>query len=91
MTTNKKKIVNKVSKDLFISLQDATDIFEHILFLVKNNSKDKVIKLSGFGSFFYKKTLKRMGRNPKNGESYIIDSLNKLTFKTSNKIKKILN
>ena len=54
-------------------------------------SKSKSIKLSGFGTFSFKKTPKRTGRNPKTKDSYIIPSLNKLNFKSSNKVKKQIN
>ena len=39
------------------------------------------VKLSGFGTFSFKKTPNRIGRNPKTGNSYIIPALNKINFK----------
>ena len=91
MTINKKNIVKNLSQDLSLSTQSSSDFIEYFLQLVKKNSKKNIIKLSGFGSFGYKKTKKRLGRNPKTRESYIIKPVSKLTFKASNKIKKILN
>ena len=57
----------------------------------KNKSKLTSVKLSSFGSFSFKKTPKRLGRNPNTKDSYIIPELNKLNFKPSNKIKENLN
>ena len=66
-------------------------ILESFLKLVKVNSKTKIVKVNGFGSFNFKETPKRFGRNPKTKESYIIPSMNKLNFRPSNKIKEVLN
>tara|TARA_B100000780_G_C21118651_1_gene452879 strand:- start:1270 stop:1536 length:267 start_codon:yes stop_codon:yes gene_type:complete len=87
----KKNISKKISKKLFLTLDKSSSIVDSFLSLVKGNSKTKIVKLSGFGSFEYKKTPQRIGRNPNTEESYIIPVLNKLNFKPSNKIKKILN
>tara|TARA_B100000767_G_scaffold255874_1_gene262470 strand:+ start:18852 stop:19118 length:267 start_codon:yes stop_codon:yes gene_type:complete len=87
----KKNISKKISKKLFLTLDKSSSIVDSFLSLVKSNSKTKIVKLSGFGSFEYKKTPQRIGRNPNTEESYIIPVLNKLNFKPSNKIKKILN
>ena len=55
------------------------------------NSLPESVKLSRFGSFNFKKTPKRLGRNPKTKDSYIIPVLNKLNFKPSTKIKENIN
>ena len=64
---------------------------ESFLSLIKSSSKLRPVKLSSFGTFSFKKTPKRLGRNPKTKDSYIIPELNKLNFKPSNKIKENLN
>tara|TARA_B100000780_G_C20916833_1_gene365140 strand:- start:207 stop:482 length:276 start_codon:yes stop_codon:yes gene_type:complete len=91
MTVNKIKVSKILSKKLAISADKSTQLLETFLSLVKCNSKKKIVKLIGFGSFKYKKTPERVGRNPKTKESYIISSRNKLIFTSSNKLKKILN
>ena len=65
--------------------------FESFLLLIKFQSKSKSLKLSGFGTFSFKKTPKRVGRNPKTQDSYIIPEIKKLNFKPSNKAKEHLN
>ena len=91
MNFSKTNIVKNISKKSLVSAADATSVLESFLLLIKNKSKLRTVKLSGFGSFGYKKTPKRLGRNPKTKDSYIIPELNKLNFKPSNKIKEKIN
>ena len=55
---------------------------------LKDNGKSKNVKISGFGSFTYKRTPAREGRNPKNNEFFEIKSFKRLIFKPSNILKK---
>jgi len=91
MNFSKTNIIKNISKNSLVSSLDATSILESFLLLIKNKSKSRLVKLSGFGSFSFKKTPKRLGRNPKTKDSYIIPALNKLNFKPSNKIKENIN
>jgi nucleoid DNA-binding protein len=91
MSFNKTDIVKNISKKSLVSHRDAKNILESFLSLIKNKSRSRTVKLSGFGSFSFKKTPKRFGRNPKTKDSYIIPELNKLNFKPSNKVKENLN
>jgi nucleoid DNA-binding protein len=91
MNHNKTDIVKDISKKSLVSSGDARNILESLLSIVKNKSKSRSVKLSNFGTFSFKKTPKRLGRNPKTKDSYIISELNKLNFKPSNKIKEKLN
>jgi nucleoid DNA-binding protein len=91
MNFTKADIVKNISKESLVSAGDASDIVESLLSFIKNKSKLTSVKLSSFGTFSFKKTPKRLGRNPKTKDSYIIPKLNKLNFKPSNKIKENLN
>mgnify|MGYP003689452377 FL=1 len=91
MNFSKADIVKNISKKSFVSAGDARILLESFLSLIKYKSKLTSVKLSGFGSFSFKKTPKRLGRNPKTSDSYIIPELNKLNFIPSNKIKENLN
>ena len=91
MSFNKSNLVKNVTKKSEVSTGEARNILESFLLLVKNKSKLRSVKLSNFGSFYFKKTPKRLGRNPKTKVSYIIPKLNKLNFKPSNKIKDNIN
>ena len=91
MNFSKVNIVKSITKKSKLSVAEATNILESLLLLIKNKSKSRIVKLSNFGSFSFKKTPKRLGRNPKTKDSYIISELNKLNFKPSNKIKEKIN
>ena len=91
MSLTKNDIINNINKNLSLSSSEASSIFESFLFLIKSKSKSKSIKLSGFGTFSFKKTPKRAGRNPKTKDSYIIPELYKLNFKPSSKVKEQIN
>jgi len=91
MNFSKSDIVKNISRKSLVSAGDAKNILESFLSLIKSSSKLRPVKLSSFGTFSFKKTPSRLGRNPKTKDSYIISELNKLNFKSSNKIKKNLN
>jgi integration host factor subunit alpha len=91
MSITKKNIIKNINKETAIAIEDATILMESFLLLVKKNAKTNKVKLSGFGTFCFKKTPKRIGRNPKTSDSYIIPELNKLNFKPSNILKDMIN
>ena len=88
---NKKLIAKNISSELNINLSLSNKITNAFIKIIKNVSKDKNIKISGFGTFYKHKTPKRMGRNPKTKESYIIQPMEKISFKSSNIVRKIVN
>jgi integration host factor subunit alpha len=91
MSLGKKDISKNISIKARISAQTSYDILNSFLFLVKNNSLNKTVKISQFGSFSMKSTPSRVGRNPKTKESYVINARTKLTLKIANKVKNTLN
>lgn len=91
MNLTKDAITKILAKNSSISKYDASNILESFLSLIKSKSKSQSVKLSCFGTFAFKETPKRIGRNPITKESYIILPSNKLTFKPSNVLRKILN
>tara|TARA_B100000767_G_scaffold266125_1_gene283084 strand:- start:348 stop:623 length:276 start_codon:yes stop_codon:yes gene_type:complete len=91
MNFSKKNIVKNMTTKSSFSSSEATKILESFLLLIKSKSKSRSVKLSSFGSFKYKQSPKRHGRNPKTKDSYIIPELNKLNFKPSHKIKEKIN
>lgn len=92
MKLTKKLISKEVSNELSLSQKDSK-IFVDIIFeiLKKNADLSLLTKFKGFGSFYMKKSPKRMGRNPKTGISYIIEPREKLNFVPSKKIRNQLN
>ena len=91
MNFSKTNIVKNISNKSLVPSKDAASILESFLLLIKDKAKLKSVKLTRFGSFNFKKTPKRLGRNPKTKDSYIIPVLNKLNFQPSNKIKEKIN
>ena len=91
MNFRKKNIIKNMSHVADLNSGDASSLLESFLLLVKTKSKLKVVKITTFGSFSFQKTPKRLGRNPKTKDSYIIPVLNKLIFKPSKKIKEKIN
>jgi nucleoid DNA-binding protein len=91
MNITKNIIIKNLNKESSISVEDSSIILESLLLFIKNRAKSGKVKLTGFGTFSFKKTPKRIGRNPKTKNSYIIPELNKLNFKPSNKIKDKMN
>jgi nucleoid DNA-binding protein len=91
MTLTKKIISKKLSEDTPISLKDSKVFVDSFIEIIKNNSRNYHIKIHDFGSFLYKMTPKRIGRNPKTGKTYIIKAHKRLIFRASFKLKNFLN
>lgn len=89
--TTKYKIAKKISREINITRQESKFFLDCFLGIISDQSKAMKIKISGFGTFSTKRTIKRVGRNPKTKESYIIPSFKKLAFKASAKLKGELN
>ena len=91
MSFGKKDICINISSKALISRDSSKDFFDTFLNLVISKSKSKEIKISNFGTFYFKKTPQRIGRNPKTKEEFIITKRLKLFFRPSNKIRSIIN
>lgn len=91
MSITKSNIIQKINQETLIPRKIASKLLESFLNNIKDNTKINSVKISGFGTFSFKKTPNRIGRNPKNKDSYIIPALNKLNFKSSNKLKANIN
>jgi integration host factor subunit alpha len=81
-------IINIKSK---AQISDSKAFLEFFVDLLKKNSKQKIVKISNFGTFYTKNTPQRLGRNPKTKEEFIISKRSKLFFKPSNKIRSVIN
>tara|TARA_Y100001954_G_C15356985_1_gene382071 strand:+ start:291 stop:563 length:273 start_codon:yes stop_codon:yes gene_type:complete len=90
LSLTKKDLAKNISSKLGLSQKDS-------LFFVKNffkiliDNKTKKININNFGTFTYKKTPKRIGRNPKTLQKFKIKSRQKLNFKPSEEVKKNIN
>lgn len=91
MPISKINISKRVSKKLSITQSQSIAVVNKFISIIKKNYKLKKIKIPSFGTFMNKNVPKRIGRNPKTKESYIINPRKKLIFKASNKIKEDIN
>ena len=89
MSLGKNGIIKNIKSKAQIS--DSKAFLEFFVDLLKKNSKQKIVKISNFGTFYTKNTPQRLGRNPKTKEEFIISKRSKLFFKPSNKIRCIIN
>jgi DNA-binding protein HU-beta len=91
MSLGKKDISLNISTKAHISLVTSNKILNSFLELVIENTKNSTLKISNFGTFYYKKSPPRTGRNPNTKEEFLISERSKLTYKSSSKVKNILN
>jgi integration host factor subunit alpha len=89
MSFGKKDICNNISSKAQISQDKSKELFKIFISLV--TTKSRIVKISKFGTFYTRVTPKRLGRNPKTKEEFIISKRSKLFFKPSNKIRSIIN
>ena len=91
MSLGKKDIVNNIFSETHLSKKDLNIFLDTFIKLIKENTENKTVKISKFGSFNSKSTPQRVGRNPKTKEQYLISKRKKVFFKPSYDIKNLLN
>ncbi len=88
----KRDIANQVNDTLGLTLKEAEEAVEAILEEIKNNlASGEKVSLTGFGSFHVKNKNTRPGRNPRTGETILIQARKVVTFKASDKLKDAIN
>ncbi len=91
MSLTKRDIANNISLSNNLTLSESTKLLDTFIQKIIILSKRSNLKLSNFGTFSYKYTPKRVGRNPKTKEEFIITNRKKLSFSSSKKVKKLIN
>jgi integration host factor subunit alpha len=88
----KKDLVNLIYMQLGFSKQISEnlieDFFQTIIFNLK---REKLLKLSNFGTFLIREKQSRIGRNPKAKERKVISKRNVVLFKPSKEFKDFVN
>jgi len=88
----KADLINKLSKDMNITKQEAENgvniFFEALKEAIK---KGEEIELRGFGSFRIRKREPRSGRNPRTGERVRVPAKKVIYFKPSKILKQMIN
>ena len=92
MNFTKSDLIQAVIEENGFSKKKASDTVEKLIEIIKRTleSGDDVL-ISRFGKFCVKEKKERIGRNPATGESMILPSRKVVTFKSSNKLRKLLN
>lgn len=91
MNHTRKDILKNITNKCSLSNKDGANLLETFLYLTSVNARSMPVKISGFGTFIYKTTPRRIGRNPKTNESYEIKAFKRFVFRPSNRLKKIIN
>ena len=88
----KAEIVSIVSDKCSFSRQESVQIVDQVFQILKETlEKGEKIKISGFGNFITREKRARKGRNPKTGVNLTISARRVLTFKPSQKLRKVVN
>ena len=90
MSVTKKQLAIHISKKLGLSQKDSLFFVSKFFgFITKNYEKS--INIQRFGTFLERKTPKRVGRNPKTKEEFIIKERKKIFFSPSSDLKQNIN
>ena len=88
----KKDLINSVYMQIGFSKQISESLINEFFSLVLTNlKKEKILKLSNFGTFILRTKNPRVGRNPKTKEKKNISKRNVVLFKPSREFKNFIN
>ena len=91
MSLTKRNISKNISNELNRPVNDCLEIVDSFINLIKVNSLKNKVKINKFGTFEYKRTPKRLGRNPKTKQEFTINSFRRFVFSSAIELKKIIN
>ncbi len=91
MSITKSDIASNIALKTSLSKKNSINLLDSLISIISSNSKNKDVKIPKFGVFKNKTCPKRLGRNPKTGEEYIISKRNKIRFYPSSDIKNFFN
>ena len=91
MSLNRRDIAKNISVKAQIPFSQSQTLLEKFFNILIKNSNNKTIKISKFGTFYSHTSPARVGRNPKTKEEFKITEREKIIFRSSNKIRNILN
>ena len=88
----KKDLVNTVYMQIGFSKQISENLIDEFFSLIISNlEKEKIIKISNFGTFSIRLKKSRIGRNPKTKEIKTISERVVVLFKPSKEFKQLIN
>ena len=88
----KKDLTNSIYMQIgFSKLVSESLINEFFSLILSNLKKEKIVKISNFGTFILRGKNPRIGRNPKTKEKKEISKRNVVLFKPSKEFKNFIN
>ena len=88
----KKDLVNLVYMQIGYSKQISENLIDDFFqTIIENLSKEQILKISKFGTFYVRKKKSRVGRNPKTKKETVISERNVVLFKPSKNFKNFVN
>jgi len=87
----KKDISKKINSKIGLSKSYTNKITDDLILILKDLIKNKEINIKNFGSFKILRKNERIGRNPKNKETYLIKERKSLSFKISQNLNSRIN
>ena len=87
----KKDISKKINLKIGLSKSYTNKITNNLILILKNLIKKEELNIKNFGSFSTINKNERIGRNPKNKESYLIKARKSLSFKISKNLNEKIN
>ena len=92
MALTKADIIESITDQIGLPKKECTEIFEHLLEIIKSTlESDEDVLISGFGKFSVKTKGERRGRNPATGEDMMLAPRRVVTFKCSGKLRDKIN
>jgi nucleoid DNA-binding protein len=92
MKLKKREMVKQIAELSGLSLGDANRaINSTVKFIQEAIRKGEIIFLSGLGSFRVKPCKAKKARNPRTGESILVPSGRKISFKPTKKLRTLIN
>ena len=88
----KKDLTNSIYMQIGFSKLVSESLIDEFFYLILSNlKKEKIVKLSNFGTFILRVKNPRIGRNPKTREKKEISKRNVVLFKPSKEFKIFIN
>jgi integration host factor subunit alpha len=88
----KKDLINSIYMQIGFSKSISENLIDDFLTtIIKNLQREKILKLSKFGTFSIRSKKSRMGRNPLTKEQKIISQRDVVLFKASKEFKDLVN
>ena len=88
----KRDLINSVYMQIGFSKNISENLIDDFLItIIENLKKEKILKLSKFGTFTLRSKKSRVGRNPLTKEEKIISDRDVVLFKASKEFKDLVN